>query len=98
MPSLNKENMCVLMERLWPLNRSIMGNAVRKSLDIISDYMPLNFKEIPTRTKCFDWMVPNEWNISNRKFRDSFLNSLDEKHQIHSLTSNRESYHGKSIG
>lgn len=53
-----------LAERLFPLCRSITGNGVRKTLEIVKEEIsPLSIKEIPSNTVCFDWTVPDEWNI-----------------------------------
>jgi aminopeptidase-like protein len=53
-----------LMERLWPICRSITGNGVRQTLAILRERLPeLTLHEIPTGTKCLDWTVPPEWNI-----------------------------------
>ncbi len=54
-----------LMERMYPICRSITGNGVRETLKIIREQIPLEIKEIPTGTKVFDWEVPEEWNVTN---------------------------------
>jgi len=55
-----------LAKELFPINRSITGNGVRKSLDILKREIPnLAIHEIPTGTKCFDWNIPKEWNIQD---------------------------------
>jgi aminopeptidase-like protein len=57
---------------LFPICRSLTGNGVRKSLNIIKKHIPnLYIHEIPTGTKCFDWVVPKEWNISDAYITDS---------------------------
>lgn len=58
------QNMYHLAERLFPICRSITGNGVRDTLDILkSIYVNMNIYEVPTGTKVFDWTVPREWNI-----------------------------------
>ncbi|MBT7942792.1 MAG: DUF4910 domain-containing protein [Alphaproteobacteria bacterium] len=61
--------MYALAERLFPICRSITGNGVRETLEIIQEHLPdLKMIEVPSGTKCFDWTVPLEWNI-----RDAFV-------------------------
>jgi aminopeptidase-like protein len=52
-------------DRLWPICRSITGNGLRQSIDILQEIVPLVKHEIPSGTKVFDWTIPKEWNIHN---------------------------------
>jgi aminopeptidase-like protein len=57
-----------LVEKLFPINRSITGNGVRQTLKILSEQIPLKIHEVPTGTKAFDWTIPQEWNL-----RDAYI-------------------------
>ncbi|NNC67783.1 MAG: DUF4910 domain-containing protein, partial [Gammaproteobacteria bacterium] len=62
------EDMFALVERLFPICRSITGNGVRQTLNIVKEYLPIDVHEVPSNTKVFDWTVPREWNI-----RDAYI-------------------------
>jgi aminopeptidase-like protein len=60
------KNIYLLAKNLWPINRSITGNGVRKTLSIIKRIIPeLNIFEIKSGTKVFDWTIPKEWNVND---------------------------------
>jgi aminopeptidase-like protein len=53
-----------LGEALWPINRSITGEGVRKTLEIIKQTLPdLQIHSVPSGTKVFDWTIPDEWAV-----------------------------------
>ena len=52
-----------LASRLYPICRSITGDGVRKTLQILQEVAPVDIREIATETQVFDWTVPKEWNI-----------------------------------
>ncbi len=53
-----------LATKLWPINRSITGQGVRETLNIISNILPnLKIHSVPSQTKVFDWIVPKEWEV-----------------------------------
>ena len=49
-------------DKLWPLNRSLTGNDVRKTHKILKEVIPLKTFEIKSLKKVHDWQVPLEWN------------------------------------
>jgi aminopeptidase-like protein len=52
-----------LMAALYPIPRSLTGDAVRRTFDLIAQQIPLRVHEIPSGTPVFDWEVPPEWNL-----------------------------------
>jgi aminopeptidase-like protein len=61
-----------LVERLYPICRSITGDGVRETLAILREYVPIEIREVPSGTQVFDWEVPREWNIA-----DAYVKSPD---------------------
>ncbi|MEU7888153.1 DUF4910 domain-containing protein [Microbispora bryophytorum] len=62
--------MHALVERLYPLCRSITGDGVRRTLEIIAESIPLVVHEVPTGAQVLDWTVPKEWNIRDAYVKD----------------------------
>ncbi|MEU5661846.1 DUF4910 domain-containing protein [Streptomyces longwoodensis] len=65
------EEMYALVERMYPLCRSITGDGVRATLDIVGEYIELQRHEVPTGTQVLDWTVPQEWNIRDAYVADT---------------------------
>ena len=65
------EELFELATRLFPINRSITGDGVRKTLAILKEHIPeLMIYEVPSGTQAMDWTVPDEWNITSAKIED----------------------------
>ena len=60
-----------LVKELFPICRSITGDGVRQTLEIIRKQIPLKIHEIPSGTKVFDWIIPKEWNINDAYVKNS---------------------------
>ena len=70
-------NIYNLCEELFPINRSLTGNGVRETLNILKREIPdLNILEVPTGTKCFDWTIPKEWNCKEAYIIDPDGNKI----------------------
>jgi aminopeptidase-like protein len=60
--------MHALLTELFPICRSITGDGVRRTLEILGERIPLTVHEVPSGTEVLDWIVPPEWTI-----RDAFI-------------------------
>lgn len=68
-----------LCSKIYPICRSITGDGVRRTIDIMNEFIDvsgavLNTFEVPTGTKAYDWVIPEEWNI-----RGGYIETLDGK-------------------
>ena len=69
--SNNGYSMHELAKVLWPINRSLTGEGVRKTLNILKENLPnLNIKEILSGTQVFDWKIPDEWHVEEAWIED----------------------------
>lgn len=64
------KEMFQLIERLFPICRSITGDGVRETLDVLGEHIPLSRHEVPSGTEVLDWTVPKEWNINDAYIKD----------------------------
>lgn len=72
------QEMYDLAKELYPLNRSLMGEGTRMTLDIIKRELPSTaIHSVPSGTKCFDWTVPDEWSV-----REAYIEGPDGKRVV----------------
>jgi len=56
------EQMLALIDRLWPINRSLAGPGIRETLNILgSSIGGLTVTKALTGARVLDWIVPDEW-------------------------------------
>ncbi|QDV44010.1 hypothetical protein Enr13x_38710 [Stieleria neptunia] len=72
-----------LAAELFPLHRSVTGQAVRSTHEILSRLIPLTVTEVPSGTDVFDWTIPQEWRI-----RDAFIADADGQRVVDYADSN----------
>jgi len=54
-----------IIERLFPLNRSVCGEENRKTLNIIKEIIPIDILSLSCGSTVFDWKIPMEWKIKD---------------------------------
>lgn len=65
------------IEDLFPINRSITGSGLRETLYYIKKIVPeLTIHKISSGESCFDWTVPQEWNVRQAYIADSLGNKI----------------------
>src|ERR1700753_916018 len=69
-PELTRE-IASTLEALYPICRSITGDGVRQTFEILSRIIPLTVHEVETGTQVLDWTVPKEGNIRDAYIADA---------------------------
>lgn len=77
-----------LMERLYPICRSITGAGTRATLAVIGERIPLQLTEVPSGTPVFDWEVPNEWTVREAWIEDEAATRIVDlrNHTLHLMS------------
>ena len=78
-----KAMITLLVQKLFPICRSITGDGVRQTLAILQCHIPLEVNEVPSGTPVLDWTVPPEWNI-----RDAYIARDDGTHVVDFASNN----------
>jgi aminopeptidase-like protein len=72
-----------LMGRLFGLCRSLTGDGVRATFEILGEHIPLQVTEVPSGAPACDWTIPDEWNV-----RDAYVARPDGERVIDFRRSN----------
>ncbi len=71
------EAMHAAMRRMYPLCRSLTGDGVRATLDIVEESLALERRSVPSGTQAYDWTVNDEWNV-----RDAYIADRDGRRLV----------------
>ena len=64
-------------KELWPINRSLTGPGVIKTLELIQNFLPdLKIHSYQSGTKKFDWIIPDEWKVNEAWIKDDAGNEI----------------------
>ena len=72
--------------KLFPITRSLTGDGVKKTLNIIkNEFQKLKIKKLKSGTKVFDWKIPEEWNVTDAYVIDKYNNKIIDfkKNNLH---------------
>ena len=76
----------IAKKTLFPITRSLTGDGVRKTLNIIQkEFSKLKIKKIKSGVKVFDWNIPEEWNVTDAYVIDKYNNKIIDfkKNNLH---------------
>lgn len=69
-----------LAKEMFPICRSITGQGVRETLEILKNSIGggtnLSIVDVPSGTEVFDWTVPKEWAIREAYIEDEYGNKI----------------------
>ncbi len=71
----------------YPICRSITGDGVRRTLELVKCHAPIEVREVASGTEVFDWTVPPEWNVRDAWVKDARGERVIDfrRHNLHLL-------------
>ncbi len=72
-----------ILKKIYPINTSIAGKGNRKKLSIISKEIPIKIHNYKSGTKCYDWIIPKEWEI-----KEAYIKSIKSNRKLLDLNDN----------
>lgn len=65
------EDIYALAAEIFPICRSITGDGVSKTIDVLGRHVPIRRHELPTGTAVLDWEIPKEWNVTDAYIKNA---------------------------
>ncbi|MBF0589462.1 MAG: DUF4910 domain-containing protein [Magnetococcales bacterium] len=59
-----------ILERLFPITRSLTGEGNRETLRTLQEIAPIEIKEYASGEQVYDWVIPDEWSIRDAWIKD----------------------------
>lgn len=74
-----------LAAEIYPICRSITGDGVRQTLDILERHIPISRTEVPSGTAVYDWTIPQEWSIRQAWIKNELGQKVVDftRHNLH---------------
>ena len=65
-----KNQIWSLLEKLFPIHRTLINDGYDKSLQIIREELELEIECYKSGQKVWDWIIPNSWNVNEAYIED----------------------------
>ncbi len=85
-----------LMQSLYKKKRNLLSEDNLSSLDLIGEKIPLKIHRFQSGTDCFDWKIPQQWNLNRGVLKDASGNTIiDSEDNILHILSYSSPYKGE---
>jgi aminopeptidase-like protein len=74
--NINKDQIWSLIEKLFPIHRTLINEGFDNSLDIINEEIELMIKGYKSGEEVWDWIIPDSWNVNEAYIEDMNGNKL----------------------
>ena len=77
-----------LFDDLWPICRSITGEGINRSFEILKKIFPFDIVDFQSGSPVLDWIVPEVWNVNEAYVDDEFGNRIIDfkKNNLHLMS------------
>ena len=90
-----KNQIWSLIEKLFPIHRTLINDGFDKSLEIIGQELKLEIQGYKSGQDVWDWIIPNSWNVNEAYIEDkSGKRLVDFKNSNLHLSAYSEAFSG----